>query len=58
VGVGQRIFVGALLGTLFLMMNKAFANMAVVYQLNPLFASAFPGLLLLAAGLWVVHKQH
>jgi lipopolysaccharide export system permease protein len=58
VGVGQRIFVGALLGTLFLMMNKAFANMAVVYHLNPLFASAFPGLLLLAAGLWIVRKQH
>ncbi|MCP4283491.1 MAG: LPS export ABC transporter permease LptG [Gammaproteobacteria bacterium] len=58
VGVGQRIFVGALLGTLFLMMNKAFANMAVVYQLNPLFASSFPGLLLLAAGLWFVRKQH
>jgi len=58
VGVGQRIFVGALLGTLFLMMNNAFANMAVVYQLNPLFASSFPGLLLLAAGLWFVRKQH
>ncbi|MCB1831356.1 MAG: LPS export ABC transporter permease LptG [Chromatiaceae bacterium] len=58
VGIGQRIFVGALLGTLFLMMNKAFANMAVVYQLNPLFASSFPGLLLLAAGLWFVRRQH
>ena len=58
VGVGQRIFVGALLGIMFLMMNKAFANMAVVYQLNPLFASSFPGLLLLAVGLWFVRKQH
>lgn len=58
VGVGQRIFVGALLGILLLMMNKAFANMAVVYQLNPLFASSFPGLLLLAAGFWFVRRQH
>ena len=58
VGVGQRIFVGALLGMVFLMLTKSFANMAVVYQMNPLFASAFPGLLLLAAGLWVVRKQH
>ncbi|HXK55609.1 MAG: LPS export ABC transporter permease LptG [Gammaproteobacteria bacterium] len=58
VGVGQRIFVGALLGTLFLMMSKAFANMAVVYQLNPLFASSFPGLLLFAVGLWFARKQH
>lgn len=58
VGVGQRIFVGALLGTLFLMMSKAFANIAVVYQLNPLFASSFPGLLLFAVGLWFARKQH
>ncbi|MCB1760560.1 MAG: LPS export ABC transporter permease LptG [Gammaproteobacteria bacterium] len=58
VGVGQRIFVGALLGLAFLLLSKAFANMAVVYQLNPLFASAFPGLLLFAVGLWFARKHH
>jgi lipopolysaccharide export system permease protein len=58
VGVGQRIFVGAILGLMFLMVSKAFANMAVVYQLNPLFASAFPGLLLFAVGLWLARRHH
>ena len=57
VGVGQRIFFGALLGLLFLMVSKAFANMAVVYQLDPLFASAFPGLLLFAVALWFARKH-
>ena len=58
VTVGQRIFVGALLGSLFLLLNKAFGNMAVVYQLNPLFAASFPGLLLVVLGIWVTRRHH
>jgi lipopolysaccharide export system permease protein len=53
VGVGQRIFVGALLGITFYLLNRTFAYMAVVYSLNGLFAAFFPLLLflLLAIGL-------
>jgi len=58
VSIGQRIFVGAILGTLFLLLNQAFANMAVVYQLNPLFAASFPGLLLLTLGFWMMRRHH
>ena len=36
--------------------NKAFAHMAVVYQLNPLFASAFPVLVVLALALWYMRR--
>lgn len=49
VGIGQRVFMGALVGSGFFLMNKAFSYMAVVYDLNPLFAASFPGLLLLGA---------
>ncbi len=57
VGIGQRIFFGGLLGTSFLMLNKAFANMAVVYHLNPLFAASFPTLVLLGIGVWFMRRQ-
>jgi len=58
VGVGQRIFVGALLGVGFLLLSKAFGNLAVVYQLNPLFAASFPGLLFLGVAFWFVRRIH
>lgn len=58
VGIGQRIFVGALLGATFLLMNKAFGNMAIVYDLNPLFAASFPGLLFLGVGAWFVRRVY
>ncbi len=50
-GIGQRIFMGAMVGSGFFLMSKAFSYMAVVYDLNALFAASFPGLLLLAAAL-------
>lgn len=58
VGVGQRIFAGALLGLIFFLLNKAFGHMAVVYALNPLFAAAFPALLFLFLGFWFVRRIH
>jgi len=55
-GIGQRVFAGALVGVGFLVVNKAFAHMAVVYELNPLFAAAFPGIACLAVALWALRK--
>ncbi len=56
VGIGQRLFVGALVGSGFFLMNKAFSYMAVVYDLNPLFAASFPGFLVLFSALWFSRK--
>ncbi|MEJ1298230.1 MAG: LPS export ABC transporter permease LptG [Candidatus Sedimenticola sp. (ex Thyasira tokunagai)] len=58
VGVGQRIFAGALLGLIFFLLNKAFGHMAVVYSLNPLFAAAFPALAFLLLGFLFVRRIH
>jgi lipopolysaccharide export system permease protein len=55
-GIGQRVFAGALVGVGFLVINKAFAQMAVVYQLNPLFAAAFPGVACLGVALWALRR--
>ncbi|MEN8166676.1 MAG: LPS export ABC transporter permease LptG [Pseudomonadota bacterium] len=52
VGIGQRIFTGAIIGTLFYMLNRTFSYLAVVYGLSPLLASTLPTLLFFAAGFW------
>jgi lipopolysaccharide export system permease protein len=50
VGVGQRVFVGVLVGTLFFMLSRGLAYAAVVYGFNPLAAATLPALLFLAGG--------
>jgi lipopolysaccharide export system permease protein len=52
VGIGQRVFIGAMLGIVFYLLNRAFSYLAVVYSLNPLFATLFPVLLFFAYALW------
>jgi len=56
VGIGQRIFVGLVLGLIFFLLNKAFGHMAVVYQFNPLFAALFPASIFLGLGLLLVRR--
>lgn len=58
VGIGQRIFLGALLGLAFFLLNKVFGHMAVVYDLNPLVSAGLPGLLFLMAAIWFVRRVH
>ncbi|MES9961106.1 MAG: LPS export ABC transporter permease LptG [Sedimenticola sp.] len=58
VSVGARIFLGSLLGLSFFLLSKVFNHMAVVYELNPLFAASLPALLFLAIGVWFVRKIH
>ncbi len=55
-GIGQRVFIGAMVGSGFFLMNKAFSYMAIVYDLNALFAASFPGLLLFFAALFLSSK--
>ncbi|HHI75538.1 MAG TPA: LPS export ABC transporter permease LptG [Gammaproteobacteria bacterium] len=44
VGVGQRIFVGAVVGAAFFLLTRAFSYLAIVYQFNPALTVAFPAL--------------
>lgn len=55
-GVGQRVFAGSVVGIGFLLANKAFAHMAVVYHLDPLVASALPALAVLGLALWQMRR--
>ncbi|MES9852914.1 MAG: LPS export ABC transporter permease LptG [Candidatus Thiodiazotropha sp. L084R] len=55
-GVGQRIFVGAMLGIIFYLLNRAFSYMAVVYSMDALFAVTFPLLLFLGLAMWMFRR--
>jgi lipopolysaccharide export system permease protein len=56
IGIGQRVFIGIMIGIVFFLMNKAFAHMAVVYGLNPLLSAALPGLIFLGVGVWLTRR--
>ncbi|MEW8508196.1 MAG: LPS export ABC transporter permease LptG [Candidatus Thiodiazotropha sp.] len=57
-GVGQRIFVGAMLGIVFYLLNRAFSYMAVVYSMNALVASFFPLLLFMMLAAWLFRRVY
>jgi lipopolysaccharide export system permease protein len=52
VGIGQRIFVGAMIGIAFYLVNRSFSYLAVVYSLNAVFSTLLPLLLFLGFALW------
>jgi len=56
VGVGQRVFAGAVLGAGFLLLNKAFGHLAVVFHINPLLAACLPGALCLLLAIWYTRR--
>ena len=56
VGIGQRVFVGAIFGIVFFLLNRAFSYMAVVYDLNALFSSLIPVLIFFAYALWMFRR--
>lgn len=58
VGIGQRIFTGAIIGVVFYLLNKTFSYMAVVYGISPLVATALPTLLFFSAGFWFLRRIH
>ncbi len=58
VGIGQRIFTGAIIGIVFYLLNKTFSYMAVVYGIPPIVATAFPTLLFFSAGFWLLRRIH
>ena len=50
VGIGQRLFAGMLLGSVFFLLNRLLAYVAVVYHVNPLLAAALPAIAFMVAG--------
>jgi len=58
VGIGQRVFAGSVIGTVFFLMSKILNHMAVIYELNALFAASFPALVMLALAVWLFRKVH
>jgi lipopolysaccharide export system permease protein len=56
VGIGERIFTGAVIGVLFHLLNRTFTYTAVVYGAPPLVAAAMPAFLFLALGYWLFRR--
>ncbi|MEJ2590335.1 MAG: LPS export ABC transporter permease LptG [Candidatus Thiodiazotropha sp.] len=56
VGIGQRVFVGAIFGIVFFLLNRAFSYLAVVYDLNALFSSLIPVLIFFVYALWMFRR--
>jgi lipopolysaccharide export system permease protein len=50
VGLGQRIFIGVLIGIGFYILNKTMAQLPMVYDLSPLLISLVPVLVCVASG--------
>jgi lipopolysaccharide export system permease protein len=55
-GVGQRIFVGVLIGVAFYVLDRAFSQISLVYAVPPVLAAFVPGLLCFAAGIWFYRR--
>ncbi|MGD2116897.1 MAG: LPS export ABC transporter permease LptG [Chromatiales bacterium] len=56
VGVGQRVFVGTLIGTVFYALNQSFSYMSIIYNLEPALATSLPALVMFFAGLWYLRR--
>jgi lipopolysaccharide export system permease protein len=55
-GRGQRIFLGALLGSGYYLLSRSLAYGAVAYNLNPLATAMLPALLFLGLGLYGLRR--
>ena len=58
VSIGQRIFVGSMIGISFFLLNRVISYMAVVYDMNALVSAAFPGLLITALAIFSMRRVH
>ncbi len=57
IGISQRILIGTLAGTSFYMLNRLFAYLAVIYQIQPLLAALLPISLFSLASYWLIKRQ-
>jgi lipopolysaccharide export system permease protein len=58
VSIGQRVFVGTLFGISFFLINRSFAFLAVVYELNPPLIVSLPTILCLMLAAWMFRRLH
>ena len=55
--MGQRIFIGTLIGILFHIMNQAMMHLGVVFKLNPAFSTLLPSAIVFVATLWLIRRS-
>lgn len=53
VSIGQRVFVGILIGMSFHLLNQIFGNLSVVYHLSPVLGAFLPSVVLLTVALYL-----
>ena len=56
VSAGQRIVIGVTLGIGFYLFDKVFGHLGLIYDMNPVFSSAFPALLALALSILAIWR--
>lgn len=56
-GIGQRIFIGSVLGIIFFVLDKLVSHFGIVYGLAPALSAALPTALLLIGALWLVRTR-
>lgn len=58
VSMGQRIFVGIMIGMSFHLLNQIFGNLSVVYNLSPVMGAFLPSLVLLSLAFYLFKRLH
>jgi len=56
VSVGQRVFIGAIIGTIFYTLNQSFSYLSIVYKIDPFLATALPGLIIFSLGYYYIRQ--
>ena len=55
-GIGTRIFVGILLGLVFIVFNRLFSYLALLHEWPPVLGAVLPGLIFLSAGALMLYR--
>ncbi len=55
-GVGMRIFVGILLGLVFIVFNRLFSYLALLHEWPPFLGAMLPGLIFLSAATAMIYR--
>ena len=58
VSMGQRVFLGIVLGMGFHMLNRGMAYVAVVYDFSPVISALIPALAFVGIGVWMMRGVH
>lgn len=56
VSIGQRVFIGIMIGMGFHLLNQIFGNLSVVYNLSPIVGAFLPSIVLISIGMWLMRR--